>query len=121
MTHRPVGSRLAHLLVRAHAPAWRQRYGPEFEALVRELPAETSVIADALGSALASRRFGSRVTAAAIAALLLVAASTHSLSEAEREARGSNLLRAATHGPTELCITYAQVGLLHPGRRCRFS
>lgn len=47
--------RLARLLVRAYPPAWRRRYGTEYAALLEEVPATPTSIADALGTAITLR------------------------------------------------------------------
>jgi len=46
---------LARLLVRLHSRSWRERYGPECEALLLDLPARPHVVVDCVGNALASR------------------------------------------------------------------
>jgi hypothetical protein len=46
---------LAEVLTRAHAPAWRCRYGDEFRALLQELPGTPATIASAVWSAFRSR------------------------------------------------------------------
>ncbi len=67
-----MNARLAELLTAAHGPAWRRRYGSEFQALLLELPAHPRVVVDALGSA-AGTRTGEFAFAGGVAiALLLV-------------------------------------------------
>jgi hypothetical protein len=67
-----VNPRLAALLTGAHASAWRRRYGPEFRALLEELPGTPAVIASASSSALSSRAPAlATVGAVAFAAALL--------------------------------------------------
>ena len=50
-----MNARLAALLTRAHASAWRRRYGAEFCALLEDLPATPATVASAATSALTSR------------------------------------------------------------------
>jgi hypothetical protein len=69
-----VNARLAALLTAAHAPGWRRRYGPEFHALLEELPSTPAVVASAGSSALASHgpalaTIGAFMLAAAVLAL----------------------------------------------------
>lgn len=47
--------RLARLLTRAYPPAWRRRYGIEYAALLEDVPATPSAVADAVGTAVALR------------------------------------------------------------------
>jgi hypothetical protein len=47
--------RLARLVARAYPPAWRRRYGAEYAALLEDLPATPSAVADAVGAAVALR------------------------------------------------------------------
>jgi len=49
---------LARLLIRAYPPAWRRRYGAEYAALLEDVPATPSAIADAVGAAVALRARG---------------------------------------------------------------
>ncbi len=62
--------RLAAFLTRAHAPAWRRRYGDEFCALLEELPATPETVASATTSAI----FSQAPALVAIAAFALAAA-----------------------------------------------
>lgn len=50
-----MNGRLAALLTAVHAPAWRRRYGTEFCALLADLPATPSVVANASASAFSSQ------------------------------------------------------------------
>jgi hypothetical protein len=67
-----VNARLAALLTAAHAPAWRCRYGGEFEALLVELPPHPAVVADALGSAAGTHRRALAFAGGVALAVLLV-------------------------------------------------
>jgi hypothetical protein len=50
--------RLARLLIRAYPRSWRRRYGAEYAALLEDVPARPSAIADAVGAAVALRARG---------------------------------------------------------------
>jgi hypothetical protein len=63
--------RLCDLLVRLHARWWRARYGAEFGALLREVPATPRTVLDALWGAVVSR--GSQLALAAGALVACVA------------------------------------------------
>jgi hypothetical protein len=69
---------LARLLVRLHSPAWRQRYGEEFETLLIETPLTAANVLNAGESAVDSRRLGMIIPLAlaslAVAALLSIPA-----------------------------------------------
>lgn len=67
-----MNARLAELLTAAHAPAWRSRYGGEFQALLVELPPHPAVVADALGSAAGTHGRALAFAGGAAIALLLV-------------------------------------------------
>lgn len=60
--------RQAAFLVRLHGPRWRERYGVEFEALLRDLPATPRTVADTVASALLSRRADVAIAGGALAA-----------------------------------------------------
>jgi hypothetical protein len=47
--------RLTRMLIRAYPGAWRRRYGTEYSALLEELPASPSAIADVVGAAMTIR------------------------------------------------------------------
>jgi hypothetical protein len=47
--------RLARLLLRAYPPSWRHRYGPEYTALLEEVPATPATIANAVGAGIGLR------------------------------------------------------------------
>jgi hypothetical protein len=47
---------LARLLTQLHSARWRARYGNEFEALLIDLAPAPLAIADAVGSAISTRR-----------------------------------------------------------------
>jgi hypothetical protein len=77
--------RLAALLTRAHAPAFRRRYGAEFCALLEELPATPAIVTSAATSALSSQApvlatIGAFALAAAILALGPSASNHHGIS-----------------------------------------
>jgi hypothetical protein len=60
---------LARVLVRLHAPAWRQRYGEEFETLLIETPLTAANVLNAGESAMDSRRLGMIIPLVALASL----------------------------------------------------
>ena len=65
---------LARVLVRLHAPAWRRRYGEEFETLLIETPLTAANVLNAGESAMDSRRLGMIIPlalASLVAAVLL--------------------------------------------------
>jgi hypothetical protein len=47
--------RLARLIARAYPPSWRARYGPEYAALLEDLPASPSTVFDAMRAGLVLR------------------------------------------------------------------
>lgn len=49
-------ARVARVLAQMHSAEWKSRYAEEFEALLVDLPASPSVIADVAGSIVTSRR-----------------------------------------------------------------
>jgi hypothetical protein len=87
-----VNARLAALLTGAHARAWRSRYGPEFCALLEELPATPASVASAATSALSSRApamaaIGAFALAAAVLALGPAASDRRNVTAQTRPAR----------------------------------
>jgi hypothetical protein len=64
---------LAQLLVRLHAPAWRQRYGEEFKSLLIDTPLTVANFLNAGESALESRRLTIMIPFVAIASLVALA------------------------------------------------
>jgi hypothetical protein len=70
---------LARVLVRFHAPAWRQRYGEEFETLLIETPLTAANVLNAGESAMDSRRLGMIIplALASLAAAVLLSIPAH--------------------------------------------
>ena len=70
---------LARVLVRLHAPAWRQRYGEEFETLLIETPLTAANVLNAGESAMDSRRLGMIIplALASLAAAMLLSIPAH--------------------------------------------
>jgi hypothetical protein len=64
---------LARLLVRLHAPAWRRRYGEEFEALLIDTPLTVANFLNAGESAADSRRLTMIIPLVALASLVAAA------------------------------------------------
>jgi hypothetical protein len=64
---------LARLLVRLHAPAWRRRYGEEFEALLIDTPFTVANFLNAGESAADSRRLTMIIAFVALASLVAAA------------------------------------------------
>jgi hypothetical protein len=64
---------LARLLVRLHAPAWRQRYGEEFEALLIDTPLTVANLLNAGDSVADSRKLAIVIPFLAIAAVVAAA------------------------------------------------
>jgi hypothetical protein len=86
---------LARLLVRLHAPAWRRRYGEEFETLLIETPLTAANVLNAGESAMDSRRLGMVIPLVALASLAVAALVSL---PAHRSASGNLIQVAAAKG-----------------------
>jgi hypothetical protein len=66
--------RVAAFLTRLYPRSWRNRYGSEFESLLRELPGGVSVVADVVISAaiVRKRAFAFAGLAAAVVVMLML-------------------------------------------------
>ena len=61
---------LARLMVRLHAPAWRQRYGEEFEELLMDTPLTLANFLNTAESAVDSRKLRTIIPLVALASLV---------------------------------------------------
>ena len=87
---------LARLLVRLHAPAWRRRYGEEFEALLIDTPFTVANFLNAGESAADSRRLTMIIPFVALASLV---AAAFVIIPARHSALPNSIQLAATKDP----------------------
>lgn len=94
----------ARALARLYARDWRARYGDEFEALLREMPASPVLYVDVVAHALATRRREIALVAALVLTIIGLSAISHPSRSGERVAEQRTAARSSA-----ACRSYSSV------------
>ena len=101
---------LAHFLTLLHSRRWRARYGEEFEALLREVPATPKTLCDTAQSIVTSQHRPAIAAAAAIALLLVVSdGHRHSAAAIAQRTEARSYIGHATIREPRPCGAYSSI------------